>query len=244
MEVKLVHERFGKSSMDVLHDIDFLTDLTLLPHGTNMGGVNPTRARIDQELERIAAAGSTIVHCPLVSLRHGSYLDSFTRLRGMGVNIGLGTDTWPADIVQNMHTGVMATRAADRSMDVTAADYYTAATIGGADALGRRDLGRLMPGAKADITVFNLDGFHLGQFIDPIQTMVISGSGRDFSTVIVDGRVVMANRELPGVDLAELHTRAQRQFDGLMATVPERTHQHPPVEDIFLPSFPVMQAST
>jgi cytosine/adenosine deaminase-related metal-dependent hydrolase len=243
MEVKLIHERFEKSSMDVLHEINFLTDRTLLPHGTNMGGVDPTRAKIDQELAWIAEAGSTIVHCPLVSLRHGSYLDSFTRLRKMGVNIGLGTDTWPADIVQNMHIGVMATRAADRSMEVTAADYYTAATIGGADALGRRDLGRLMPGAKADITIFNLDGFHLGQFIDPIQTMVISGSGRDFSTVIVNGRVVMQDGELPGIDLAEMHARAQRQFDGLVASFPERSFQHPPIEEIFLPSFPVREKS-
>ncbi|MEZ4495850.1 MAG: amidohydrolase family protein [Thermomicrobiales bacterium] len=88
------------------------------------------RAKIDAELELVAEAGATIVHCPMVSLRHGSYLDSFTRLRKMGVNIGLGTDTWPADIIQNMHIGVMATRMADRSMDVRASDYYTAATIG------------------------------------------------------------------------------------------------------------------
>ncbi len=240
LEVKLIHERFGKSSMDVLHEIDFLTDRTLMPHGTNMGGIAPTRAKTDQETEWIAEAGSTIVHCPLVSLRHGSYLDSFTRFRKAGVNIGLGTDTWPADIVQNMHIGVMVTRVADKSMEASAADYYTAATIGGADALGRQDLGRLMPGAKADITVFDLDGFHLGQFIDPIQTMVLSGSGRDFSTVIVDGRVVMKNRELPGVDLTEMHDRAQRQYDRMMASYPERTIGHPPVEEIFTPSFPVV----
>jgi cytosine/adenosine deaminase-related metal-dependent hydrolase len=240
MEVRLVHDRFGISSMDLLHELDFLTDRTLLPHGTNMGGIAPTRAKIDQELEWVAAAGSTIVHCPLVSLRHGSYLDSFTRLRNMGINIGLGTDTWPADIIQNMHIGVMATRAADRSMEANAADYYTAATIGGANALGRPDLGRLMPGAKADITVFNLDGFHLGQFIDPVQTMVISGSGRDFSLVIVDGRIVMKDGELPGVDLATMHERAQRQFEGLISSFPERSYQHPPVEEIFAPSFPMI----
>jgi cytosine/adenosine deaminase-related metal-dependent hydrolase len=197
MEVKLVQERFGKSSMEVLHDLDFFTDRTLLPHGTMMGGVEPTREKIDRELGWLAESGSTIVHCPLVSLRHGSYLDSFTRLRKMGVSIGLGTDTWPPDLIQNMHVGVMATRVADQTMEVNAADYYTAATIGGANAIGRQDLGRLTPGAKADITVFDLNGFHLGQFIDPVQTMVLSGSGRDFTTVIVDGRIVMRDRELP-----------------------------------------------
>ncbi len=240
VEVQLMHERFGKSSIDVLHEIGFLTGRTLLPHGTTMGGNAPTRAKIDQELEWIAEAGSTIVHCPMVSARHGSFLDSFTRLRKSGINIGLGTDTWPPDIVQNMHIGVMVTRIADRSMDVSAADYYTAATIGGANALGRNDLGRLMPGAKADITIFDLDSIHLGQFIDPIQTMVISGSGRDFSTVIVDGRVVMNNGEFPGVDLGEMHVRAQAQFNELIATFPERSYEHPPVDEIFRSSFPIV----
>ena len=239
MEVRLIQERFGTSSIELLQDIDFMTDRTLLPHGTNMGGIAPTRAKIDAELELVAEAGATIVHCPMVSLRHGSYLDSFTRLRKMGVNIGLGTDTWPVDIIQNMHIGVMATRMADRSMDVRASDYYTAATIGGANAIGRSDLGRLMPGAKADITIFDLSGIHLGQFIDPIQTMVISGSGRDFTTVIVDGRIVMKDRAFPGIDLEAMHEQAQKQFDGLIATYPERSFGHPSVEEIFPPSFPV-----
>ncbi|MEZ4495849.1 MAG: hypothetical protein R2845_03500 [Thermomicrobiales bacterium] len=110
--------------------------------------------------------------------------------------------------------------------------------------MGRSDLGRLMPGAKADITIFDLSGIHLGQFIDPIQTMVISGSGRDFTTVIVDGRIVMKDREFPGIDLEAMHEQAQQQFDGLIATYPERSFGHPPVEDIFPPSFPIRTKSS
>lgn len=239
MEVAIMQDRWGRSSIEVLHDLDVLTDRTLLPHGITMGGTEPTRDRIDRELGWIAEAGATIVHCPLVSLRHGSILDSFPRYREMGVPIGLGTDTWPPDLIQNMHVGVMTARAIDRSRQVSAADYYTAATIGGADALGREDLGRLTPGALADITIFDLDSDHLGQVIDPIQTMVLSGSGRDITTVIVDGRVVMRDRAIPGIDLDAMRRRAQDQFERLMATYPERSHLHPPVEEIFRPSFPI-----
>ncbi|HWK81293.1 MAG TPA: amidohydrolase family protein [Thermomicrobiales bacterium] len=244
MEVAIVQERWGKSSIELLHDLDFLTDRTLLPHGTNMGGAEPTRERVDRELGWIVEAGSTIVHCPLVSLRHGSILDSFQRYRELGVSIGLGTDTWPPDLIQNMHVGVMGARAVDSGRPVSAADYYTAATIGGADALGRPDLGRLMPGALADFTIFDLTGDHLGQFIDPIQTMVLSGTGRDITTVIVDGRVVMRDRELPGVDIDAMRLRAQDQFGRLIATYPERSHLHPPVEEIFSPSFPIRRPGT
>ena len=59
-------------------------------------------------------------------------------------------------MVVNMHIGVMTARVAGGDMRVSAADYYHAATIGGADAIGRPDLGRLTPGALADITIFDL----------------------------------------------------------------------------------------
>ncbi|MGC4106124.1 MAG: amidohydrolase family protein [Thermomicrobiales bacterium] len=241
MEVRLVQERWGKSSLEVLHDIGFLTNRMLLPHGTNLGGVNPTPERIERELGWLAESGATIVHCPLVSLRHGTMMDSFPRFREMGISIGLGTDTWPPDLIQNMHVGVMAARTIDPARTTSAADYYTAATIGGANAIGRRDLGRLTPGALADITVFDLDAFHMGQFIDPIQTMVLNGSGRDITMAIVDGRVVMRDREIPGIDLPAMHLRAQGQYEKLIATFPERSHLHPPVEEIFQPSFPVVR---
>lgn len=243
LEVRTVHELWGKSSLAVLHHLGFLSRRALLPHGTHLGGIEPTSEQIERELGWLAESGAAIVHCPLVSARHGDVMDSFGRLRERGIGIGLGTDTFPPDLILNMHVGVMGARLREKSMRTGAADYYTAATIGGADAIGRPDLGRLMPGALADITVFDLSGPHLGQFVDPIQTMVINGSGRDITTVIVDGRTVVKDRQIAGVNLAEFHARAQRQYEKLIASYPERTHLHPPVAEIFTPSFPVRRNS-
>jgi hypothetical protein len=67
--------------------------------------------------------------------------------------------------------------------------------------------------------------------------MMLAGSGRDFKTVIVNGRVVMRDRQLPGIDLDAYRDRAQKQFDGLIGKYPLRTWRHPPVEEIFRPSF-------
>lgn len=239
LEVRTVHERWGTSSLAVLHDLGFLSPRAILPHGLYLGGIEPTPAKIETELGWLAESGATIAHCPLVSARGGQIMDAFPTVRQRGVRIGLGTDTFPPDMLLNMHVGVMATRIKTGGPSVSAADYYTAATIGGADALGRRDLGRLMPGALADITIFDLTGFHLGQVFDPIQTMVLNGTGRDFATVIVDGRTVVEAGQIAGVDLAAFHDRAQRQYEKLIASYPERTHLHPTVEEIFAPSFPI-----
>jgi cytosine/adenosine deaminase-related metal-dependent hydrolase len=239
IEVRMVHERWGVSSLTLLHDLGFLGRRALLPHGMLLGGLEPTPHVVEQEKEWLAESGSTIVHCPIVSARGGGVLDSFTSFRERGINIGLGTDTFPPCMLSNLHTGVMATRIRDGSPRASAAAYYTAATIDGANAIDRPDLGRLMPGALADITVFDLDSFHIGQVFDPIQAMVLSGSGRDFKTVIVNGRTVVRNRSIAGLDLTAMHRRAQHQFDKLIASYPERSHLHPAVDEIITPSFPV-----
>jgi cytosine/adenosine deaminase-related metal-dependent hydrolase len=241
LELQVVQERFGKSSLSVLHDLGFLSHRALLPHGLYLGGVDPTPEQVELEIGWLADAGATIVHCPLVSARSGNVMDSFPRYRDAGVNIGLGTDTFPPDLVINMHVGLMATRFRTGAPAISAADYYPAATINGADAIGRSDLGRLMPGALADITIFDLGAVHMGQVIDPIQTMVMNGTGRDFTTVIVNGRTVVRDHAMPGVDLPALHARAQTQYAKLIASYPERAHLHPPVEEIFRPSFPVVK---
>jgi cytosine/adenosine deaminase-related metal-dependent hydrolase len=198
-------------------------------------------ARPGRDLEIIRDSGATIVHCPLVAGRHGNTIDHFVRYREMGLRLGLGTDTSPPDMVLNMQIGVILSRViAGNAAAARSEDYYDAATIGGADALRRPDLGRLQPGARADITVFELGRPHQGQVIDPIQTMLITGQGRDFSTVVIDGRFVMEDRVIPGIDEQADLARAQRQFDGLVQRYPDRTFGHPPASQIFSSSYPVV----
>lgn len=239
VEYELVLAQHGMSPPEWLAKLGFISERTLLPHGTFVSGSRHI-ARPGRDLEIIRDAGATIVHCPLVSGRHGNTIDHFGRYREMGLRIGMGTDTSPPDMIMNLQIGMILARTiAGSATAVRSEDYYDAATIGGADALGRPDLGRLQPGSRADITVFELDRPHLGQVIDPIQTMLLAGHGRDFSTVIIDGRFVMQDRAIPGVDEAADKRRAQAQFEGVMARYPERTLGHPPLREIFSSSYPI-----
>ena len=239
IEYELVLEQHGMSPPEWMASLGLLTDRTLLPHGTFVSGSRHV-TRPGRDLEIIRDAGSTIVHCPLVSGRHGNAIDHFSRYRAMGIKLGMGTDTSPPDMIMNMQIGIILARVAGGSAQaVRSEDYYDTATVGGADALYRSELGRLAVGAAADITVFELDRSHSGQVIDPIQTMLLTGHGRDFSTVIIDGRFVMENRIIPGVDEAADNACAQAQFERLIAQYPERTHDHPAIADIFSSSYPI-----
>lgn len=226
VELRLVREQHGTTPIEWLDGLGVLAPNWLLPHGTQA---------TDAEFALIAASGATLVHCPLVSARHGGLLRSFPNCRRMGINIGLGTDTYPADMILNMQLGLMTARLAEGALAVRSEDLFDAATLGGARALNRPDLGRLEPGAKADIAVIDLS--RSLQTPDPVQTLMTSASGRDVRDVWIDGRRVMTDGVIPGVDETADATRAQAQFDGLIAKYPDRTVGHPPVTDIFTPSY-------
>jgi cytosine/adenosine deaminase-related metal-dependent hydrolase len=239
-EFDSIVERYDMTPVEWLSSLGFLSPQALLPHGVFITGHSRV-ARKGDDVGLLCDSGATLIHCPLVLSRYGGSMESFARLKAAGVRIGLGTDTFPPDMVENMRLGISLCRIADQSVTAcSAADFYDAATVRAADALGRPDLGRLAPGTKADMTIFDLSDFAIGQVIDPIQTMMLSGTGRDFRTSIINGRVVMRDWQLPGIDLSTWHARAQAQFEGLIAKYPQRTLHHPPVEEIFTPSYPML----
>lgn len=188
---------------------------------------------------RLTASGASIAHCPAVFARTGEALDSFGRYRAGGINLGLGTDTWPPDLLHNMQLGLYLARVVEGSAQRTSiADLYNAATLGGARALGRDDLGRLAPGAQADIVVFDLGAPHLGPFFDPFKNLLLAGRGTDCRASYIAGRCVMEDFQLPGCDLAALQAQADRQFGKLVASHQDRAFADAPKGRLFHPVFP------
>lgn len=237
-EYQTVVKLHGKSPPEWLASLSFLSERAILPHVTIVSGQNGV-SHLAPDLEIIRDSGASIAHCPLVMARHGTALRSFRRYRDMGINIGMGTDTHPPDMILNMQVGLMLSRIVDvDASSVRSEDYYDAATLGGAAALGRSDLGRLEPGAKADLIVVDFDDPAIGQTIDPIQTLMLNASGREVRTVVIDGRFVMEDGQIPGIDHRALRRQAQAQFAGMVSQYPRRTHGHPPVEEIFSSSYP------
>lgn len=231
MEVDTVRMLHGSTAPVWLAKYGLLSDRMIAPHATNA---------TDEDLGLYAANGVSIVHCPLVSARSGSILKSFSACRKRGINIAMGTDTTPPDMLMNLLTGLIAGRIADGAPDrLRSADLFDAATIGGAKALGRGDIGHLSPGARADIAVFDLDDTIMAATVDPITTIVTGGSGKITRAVFVDGRASMINRKLAGLDMEQARRQAQAQFDGLIAKYPERSWNHPPVAEIFPSSYPI-----
>ncbi len=234
MEVDTVRALHGSTAPAWLAREGLLNDRLIAPHATNA---------TDEDLALYARHGVSVVHCALVSGRSGSSLNSFSRLRDMGINIAMGTDTAPADMLMNLLVGLITCRMNDDGPErIACRDLFDAATLGGARALGRADLGRIAAGAKADLAVFRLDDPVMTPTVDPITTLVTGGSGKVTQAVFVDGRLSMRDGMVAGIDMAAARRQAQAQFDRLVAQYPARTWDHPPVEKIFPPSYPIKES--
>lgn len=241
-ELRFLRTWYNQTPLEVLAEVDLLGPRMLIPHAIYIGGHSETKEPYRGELEQLAATGTSVIHCPMTSIRYGNALESFDRYRQAGVNMALGTDSFPPDFIRVMDYGNNVAKLIDnRTSAGAAADYFRAATLGGAKALGRDDLGRLAPGAKADLIIVDLSHLRVGAIDDPIRTLLMNTGGAYVRTVVINGRTVMVDGQIPGVDFADLKSRGQAYFDKMKAAYAGRDYRQRPLAELFPPSFPVIE---
>ena len=241
-EYNQIQMHHGKSSIEYLNDIGFLDHKTLIPHTIYSSGYSKIRDLSDSDQQILVNTGTSVIHCPLVYARSGIALESFGRYVRLGVNLCLGTDTFPPDMIRNINIGsTMGLHIDSGNSENNFSEFYKAATLGGAKALGREDLGRLSVGAKADIIILDLNGFHIGPVDDPIRTLFLTGSGRDVKTSIINGKIVMENYTIPDLNYEELKSKAQKYFDKMKFGYYVRSRNKCDIEEFFTKSFPTIK---
>ncbi|MGB3313185.1 MAG: amidohydrolase family protein [Albidovulum sp.] len=192
------------NSIGVLAPGSILAHCILLDHHSQMRSWG-TRG----ELELLAETGTAVAHCPTIFARQsGLALEDFGRYRGLGIPVGIGTDTFPHNMLEEMRLAMLIARVTSARVDgASIADVFNAATIDGAKALGRDDIGRIAVGAKADIVLLNLDHPSMLPLSDPLTSLLHQAADRAVHDVFVDGRQVVAAGQVLTIDLPEA-TRA------------------------------------
>jgi cytosine/adenosine deaminase-related metal-dependent hydrolase len=223
-----------RTPIELLDDLGMLRPTLNIGHG-NLISDNPNlNYAVHNDLALMGRAGVSVSHCPINIVRRARTLDSWERYREAGVNMCLGSDTYPRDMIMNMRTASYLGKIMSHTyFAAPAAEVFEAATLGGAKSLGRNDLGRLAPGALADIIIIDLTGgntLRYGPVRDPVKSVVECGVGDDVDTVIVDGHVVMEAGVIPGVDFVKLRRDAQVASEQIWDTLQDwdplgRTHE-------------------
>jgi cytosine/adenosine deaminase-related metal-dependent hydrolase len=167
----------------------------------------------DDEIETLARTGTGVAHCPASNLRLGSGICRVPRLLEAGVNVGLAVDGSASNdasgMVREMQLALLVHREGTAVDAMPPENVLTMATTGSAAVLGRSELGRLEPGAAADLALFRLDRVDFaGAMHDPASALLFCGSGVRADYTIVAGEVRVDRGELVGVDERRLFHRA------------------------------------
>ena len=199
----------------------------------------------DAGIGLFAATRTGVAHCPCSNMRLASGIAPVRRMLNAGVQVGLGVDGSAsndgAHMVAEARQALLLARVG-RAMqppeirlnangerrtffgcdlgptEMTARDVLRIATRGGADVLGRSDIGQLAVGKCADLAMFDLDAlaFAGGAVHDPVGALLLCASAQA-AMVVVDGRVIVRDGEITSVDLGPLmesHNRFARQLTG------------------------------
>ncbi|MBP0493454.1 amidohydrolase family protein [Pararoseomonas indoligenes] len=239
VEFHEITRRHGHTPIGWLDSMNLLNDRAIIGHGIFLDDHPSTPWHTNSDLGRLAETGTTVAHCPTVFARRGITMKNFGRYKRAGVNMGLGTDTYPHNMLDEMRlVGYLARTQATDPRAVTTTEIFDAATIGGAKALGRDDIGRLAAGCRADIVLVNAEHPMMRPGRDPMRSLVYAAGDRALRDVYVDGQLVVKDGMVLTMDYegaaAHLHEAQKRILD----RAPSQDWAHRPVEKISPPSFP------
>lgn len=215
--------RYGQTTVEFLASRGMIGPPVILGHAIYLAHHSIIRYPDHDDIGVLADTGTHVVYCPWNFARRGRKMESFGGYLRRGINMSIGTDTCPHDMVEEMRLAAIVSKIATEDPACpTAAETFSAATLGAAKALGRSDLGRLARGAKADIVVLDARSIAMRPLRDPIKNIVYYGGSRCIETVIVDGRTLVKDGKVLGVNEVELGERIQAAAERALAKVSKR----------------------
>lgn len=213
--------RTGETAPAMLERLDILGPDLILGHCIFIDQHSWTRQRRHSDLDRLAHSGTSVAHCPVTFARSGMILESLGAYRRAGVNVGIGTDSYPFNMLEELREAMICSRIGGRSVhDLDTGTLFDAATVGGGRALGRDDIGRLRQGARADLVLVDLNHPAMQPVHDPLRNLIHCAAERAVRDVYVDGTPVVRSGRISNLDydgavreLQDAQKRAIRQAE-------------------------------
>jgi len=207
-EVKQIKEKFGKRPVQHLKDLGLLGSHLILDHCVHIN---------KSEMELLAESNVCVVHNPESNMKLAAGIAPVPEMIAKGITVGLGTDGCASnnnlDLFGEM--GMAAKLHKVNKLDPTVMNAQTLmkmATIDGAKVLGLEKItGSLEVGKRADLIVVDTNQPHLVPMYNPYSHLVYAASGHDVKHSIIDGTIVMEDRELLTLDVEDIIERSKEK---------------------------------
>jgi 5-methylthioadenosine/S-adenosylhomocysteine deaminase len=216
-EVAHIQEVAGKGPVEYLADLGFLDDRVLAAHLVYVS---------DREIGILKETGTYMAHCPAIMAKRARFAP-VGKIYAAGVRVALGNDWVNMDPWDNMRMAIAGARITTGIVGVLSPyQVLQMATSKAAEALGlKKEIGTLEAGKKADIILIDLVSPHFyprHERFDLISTLVYNATGNDVSTVIIDGKIIMEDREFISLDLEDVMRDAETASQRLWRRVVEK----------------------
>jgi 5-methylthioadenosine/S-adenosylhomocysteine deaminase len=213
IECALVEEETGLRNINYLDSVGVTGSHVALAHCVHLS---------NDEIRILKTTNTNVVHCPSSNLKLGSGIAPITKLLDEGVSVSLGADGAACnnrlDMFTEMRTAALLQKALQGPEVLSANRVLRMATIDGARALGlEAEIGSLEIGKRGDVAVVDLGHLHTSPAADIVSSLVYAAEAEDVRSVIIDGRLVMRDRELLSIDEAETIAEANAQAELLMS---------------------------
>lgn len=163
----------------------------------------------EEDMQIMAEKGVRVAHNPQSNLKLASGIAPLPEMMAKGITVGLGTDGSAsnnnADMLEEVRLAATLHKA--RLYDPKAVPAHVAWSLGtveGAKVLGYKDVGTIAVGNKADLVLYDVSGLHWQPRYNDVASLVYAANSSDAATVIVNGQVVMKDRELLTIDEEQL----------------------------------------
>ena len=212
-EVHAVRQRTGWGNIEAFDRYGMLHNRLCLAHCVW------TSAR---EQRLLCESQARVLHCPSSNLKLGSGIAPIWKLHQAGIPISLGADGAACnnnlDMFQEMRLAALLQKSLHGPEAMPAGTVLEMATLGGARALGLEDeIGTLEVGKRADVIMVNPGELHSTPHADPISSLVYSAHSSDVEACLVDGQVLMKDKQLLTMDRERILRESQKQFCRLAA---------------------------
>jgi len=196
-EVAMVTGRYGRTPPKHLEHLGMMSEKTQLIHCVHLS---------DDDIELLAERGTSVVHCPYSNLKLGAGIARIMGMRFAGVPVLLGTDGAASsndlDLWKAILLGTLLQRGTHLNSTFNPApEAIEMVTSQAAQVLGMGDrIGSLEAGKHADIIIIDLNKPHLVPLYDHYSHLVYAVGREDVNSVMINGKMVMRDRELLTVD--------------------------------------------
>lgn len=219
-EVELIKKEYGKGYVEVFHSLGVL--------GPKFHGAHAVWLSA-KEIALLAETDSRVIHNPTSNMYLASGTAPVPQMLKAGLTVALGTDgpccNNNIDMIQSLKFAALVHKLNSLNpRAICANEVLRMATVDGARAFGlENEIGSIEVGKKADITIIDLWKPHILPVFDPIATLVYSANGDDVNTVIIDGKIVMEDKEVKTIDEQEILKKAKNAAEDLVQRTPKLT---------------------